>query len=112
MRGMSWEDAHWAQLFALLGFKPGVVSKETVTLSHFLDKCEGIVVNAEAIKALDAAVSTCVHCLASMPPPYMYAAVVSTLLCNSPATARKSHFLAVVVVVVVVVMVVVSTGSW
>jgi dynein heavy chain 2 len=53
---MGWQDSHWAQLFSLLGFKPGVLSKETVTLSHFLDKCDAVVLNAEAIRALDATV--------------------------------------------------------
>jgi dynein heavy chain 2 len=53
---MGWQDSHWAQLFSLLGFKPGVLSKETVTLSHFLDKCDAVVANAEAIKSLDATV--------------------------------------------------------
>jgi hypothetical protein len=56
MRGVGWQDSHWAQLFALLGFKPGVLSKETVTLSHFLNKCDAVVANAEAIKSLDATV--------------------------------------------------------
>jgi dynein heavy chain 2 len=56
MRGVGWQESHWAQLFALLGFKAGVLSKETVTLSHFLDKCGAVVANADAIKALDATV--------------------------------------------------------
>lgn len=59
MRGVGWQDSHWAQLFGLLGFKAGLLSKESVTLSHFLDKCEAVVANAEAIKALDATVSFC-----------------------------------------------------
>jgi dynein heavy chain 2 len=56
MRGIGWQDSHWAQLFALLGFKSGVLSKESVTLSHFLDKCDTVVANAEAIKSMDATV--------------------------------------------------------
>lgn len=56
MRGVGWQDSHWAQLFALLGFKAGVLSKETVTLSHFLDKCDAVMANTDAIKALDATV--------------------------------------------------------
>lgn len=56
MRGMGWQDSHWAQLFSLLGFKPGMLTKENVTLSHFLDKSGAVVANAEVIKALDATV--------------------------------------------------------
>ncbi len=56
MRGLGWEDGHWAQLFSMLGFRPGMLTKETVTLAHFLDKADAIAANAEAIRALDAAV--------------------------------------------------------
>jgi hypothetical protein len=65
MRGVGWADSHWAQLFSLLGFKPGVLSKESVTLSHFLDKCDAVVANAEAIRSLDATVRCCVSGLLS-----------------------------------------------
>lgn len=44
------------QLFALLGFKSGSLTKETVTLAHFLDKADLIIANVEKIKALDATV--------------------------------------------------------
>jgi hypothetical protein len=56
VRGAGWEDAHWAQLFALLGFKPGSLTRETVTLAHFLDKAAELAAAAEAIRALDAQV--------------------------------------------------------
>lgn len=45
------------QLFALLGFESGSLSKETVTLSHFLNKADAIISSVEKIKALDAMVS-------------------------------------------------------
>jgi hypothetical protein len=56
MRGAGWEDTHWGQLFALLGFKAGALFKETVTLAHFLDKADAVAAAAEAIRALDAQV--------------------------------------------------------
>jgi dynein heavy chain 2 len=56
MRGVGWEDSHWLQLFSLLGFKAGSLSKESVTLAHFLDKADAIIANVEKIKALDAMV--------------------------------------------------------
>lgn len=56
MRGINWEDTHWAQLFALLGFKTGSLTKETVTLAHFLDRADTIITNMQQIKALDALV--------------------------------------------------------
>jgi hypothetical protein len=56
MRGAGWEDMHWASLFSLLGFKPGSVTKETVTLAHFLDKADALLLAADKIKALDAQV--------------------------------------------------------
>jgi dynein heavy chain 2 len=56
MRGVGWEDSHWLQLFSLLGFKAGSLSKESVTLAHFLDKADTIIANVEKIKALDAMV--------------------------------------------------------
>lgn len=43
MRGAGWEDTHWGQLFGMLGMKttgPAAVSKETVTLTHFLEKAD------------------------------------------------------------------------
>lgn len=51
-----WEETHWLQLFHMLGFKtsgPNAITKENVTLAHFLDKADALVKNAEAIKALD-----------------------------------------------------------
>lgn len=69
MRGVGWHDSHWAQLFALLAFKPGVLSKESVTLSHFLDKCGAVVANAEAIRSLDATVRCCVSGCCVLPSP-------------------------------------------
>ena len=45
------------QLFTLIGLKtngPLAVSKETVTLAHFLDVADAIVKNVDAIKTLDA----------------------------------------------------------
>ena len=56
MRGTGWEDTHWASLFNMLGFKPGSVTKETVTLAHFLDKADALLLAADKIKALDAQV--------------------------------------------------------
>lgn len=43
LRGAGWEDSHWNQLFGMLGIKttgPAAVSKETVTLTHFLEKAD------------------------------------------------------------------------
>lgn len=57
MRGINWEDTHWAQLFSLLGFKSGTLTKETVTLAHFLDKADAIIAHMQQIKELDAMVS-------------------------------------------------------
>lgn len=57
MRGAGWEDSHWLQLFNLIGLKssgPNAVSKETVTLAHFLDVADAIAKNVEQIKQLDA----------------------------------------------------------
>jgi len=57
MRGAGWEDTHWLQLFKMLGLKTsgeGSVSRETVTLAHFLDVADKVVSNADAIKSLDA----------------------------------------------------------
>ncbi|KXZ45909.1 DHC7 protein [Gonium pectorale] len=57
LRGAGWEDSHWNQLFGMLGMKttgPAAVSKETVTLTHFLEKADLVVKHADAIKALDA----------------------------------------------------------
>ncbi|GLI62890.1 cytoplasmic dynein 1b heavy chain [Volvox africanus] len=57
LRGAGWEDAHWNQLFGMLGMKttgPAAVSKETVTLTHFLEKADQVVKHSDAIKALDA----------------------------------------------------------
>jgi hypothetical protein len=56
LRGHGWEDAHWAQAFALLSFRPGAVTRESVTLSHFLDAAAEVVAQAEALRALDATV--------------------------------------------------------
>ena len=45
------------QLFGLIGLKttgPLAVSKETVTLAHFLDVADALVKNVDAIKSLDA----------------------------------------------------------
>jgi dynein heavy chain 2 len=58
MRGIGWEDSHWAQLFGMLGFKAGSVTKENVTLAHFLDKADAVIANAQQIKELDDMVST------------------------------------------------------
>ncbi|KAG2486208.1 hypothetical protein HYH03_015170 [Edaphochlamys debaryana] len=57
LRGAGWEDSHWSQLFGMLGIKttgPAAVSKETVTLTHFLEKADLVVKHADTIKALDA----------------------------------------------------------
>lgn len=57
LRGAGWEDTHWNQLFGLLGMKtsgPAAVSKETVTLTHFLEKADLVVKHADVIKSLDA----------------------------------------------------------
>eukprot|EP00878_Enallax_costatus_P024703 GHUV01026383.1.p1 GENE.GHUV01026383.1~~GHUV01026383.1.p1 ORF type:complete len:1576 (+),score=459.42 GHUV01026383.1:1611-6338(+) len=54
MRGINWEDTHWVQLFSLLGFKAGTLTKETVTLAHFLDKADAIIAHVQQIKELDA----------------------------------------------------------
>ena len=51
-----------AQLFTLIGLKtngPLAVSKETVTLAHFLDVADAIVKNVDAIKTLDAQAQVC-----------------------------------------------------
>ena len=58
LRGFGWEDGHWCQLFSKLGFRHGTLTKETVTLAHFLDKADVISKSEEAIRALDAAVRT------------------------------------------------------
>jgi dynein heavy chain 2 len=50
------------QLFNLLGLKtngPNAVSKETVTLAHFLDVADAVVKNADSIKSLDAQAQVC-----------------------------------------------------
>nr|ADI46856.1 DHC1bf [Volvox carteri f. nagariensis] len=57
LRGAGWEDSHWNQLFGMLGMKttgPAAISKETVTLTHFLEKADLVVKYTDAIKALDA----------------------------------------------------------
>ncbi|KAG1663699.1 hypothetical protein FOA52_013267 [Chlamydomonas sp. UWO 241] len=57
MRGAGWEDTHWLQLFKMIGLKtdgPTGLTKETVTLAHFLDVADAIVLNLDAIKKLDA----------------------------------------------------------
>nr|BBC28429.1 cytoplasmic dynein 1b heavy chain [Yamagishiella unicocca] len=57
LRGAGWEDSHWNQLFGMLGIKttgPAAVSKESVTLTHFLEKADLVVKHADAIKSLDA----------------------------------------------------------
>lgn len=59
MRGIGWEDSHWAQLFSLLGFKAGSVTKENVTLAHFLDRADAVIAHAQQIKELDDMVSMC-----------------------------------------------------
>ena len=51
------------QLFNLIGLKtngPTAVSKETVTLAHFLDVADAVVKNVDAIKSLDAQAQVCV----------------------------------------------------
>lgn len=56
-RGAGWEDNHWHQLFTMLGLKttgPKAVTKETVTLAHFLDVADMLIKFAEKIKLLDA----------------------------------------------------------
>ena len=50
------------QLFNLIGLKtngPTAVSKETVTLAHFLDVADAVVKNVDAIKSLDAQAQVC-----------------------------------------------------
>ncbi len=45
LRGAGWEDSHWGQLFGMIGIKttgPAAVSKENVTLTHFLEKAEAV----------------------------------------------------------------------
>lgn len=57
MRGAGWEENHWLQMFQLIGLKTTgsmAVSKETVTLAHFLDVADAVVRAADQIKALDA----------------------------------------------------------
>jgi hypothetical protein len=56
LRGAGWEDTHWGSLFNLLGFRPGSVTKETVTLAQLLDKADTILTVVDKIKALDAQV--------------------------------------------------------
>lgn len=61
VRGVGWEDNHWAELFRLLGLRlsgAGSVSKESVTLAHFLDKADVLLANVEQIRALDAQVGS------------------------------------------------------
>jgi len=46
MRGAGWEEGHWLQLFQVLGLKTtgaNAVSRETVTLAHFLDVADSVV---------------------------------------------------------------------
>jgi hypothetical protein len=61
-RGNGWEDSHWSQLFSLLGLPSTgarALSKESLTLAHFLDRADQLVASADKITALDAQVSCC-----------------------------------------------------
>ena len=56
-RGEGWELSHWAQLFSLLRFPtkgPEAVSRENLTLQHFLDKADLLVEKSEELKTLHA----------------------------------------------------------
>ncbi|KAJ9505745.1 hypothetical protein QJQ45_029246, partial [Haematococcus lacustris] len=63
LRGAGWEESHWLQaspqpsLFQMLGLQTSgsaAVTRETVTLAHFLDCADAVVKHADAIKAMDA----------------------------------------------------------
>lgn len=56
LRGIGWEDQHWVQLFSLIGIKPGSLTKEVVTLAHFLDRADAVAAAADRIRELDAQV--------------------------------------------------------
>jgi dynein heavy chain 2 len=56
-RGEGWESSHWAQLFSMLRFPtkgPEAVSRENLTLQHFLDKADLLIEKTEDLKTLHA----------------------------------------------------------
>ena len=56
-RGEGWESTHWAQLFSLLQFPtkgPEAVSRENLTLQHFLDKADLLIDKMDELKTLHA----------------------------------------------------------
>lgn len=45
LRGAGWEETHWNTLFNMIGIKttgPTAVTKENVTLTHFLEKADQV----------------------------------------------------------------------
>jgi dynein heavy chain 2 len=54
-RGEGWESTHWAQLFSLLQFPtkgPEAVTRENLTLQHFLDKADLLIDKMDDLKTL------------------------------------------------------------
>ena len=54
-RGEGWESSHWAQLFSILRFPtkgPEAVTRENLTLQHFLDKADLLIEKADELKTL------------------------------------------------------------
>ena len=56
-RGEGWESSHWAQLFSLLRFPtkgPEAVTRENLTLQHFLDRADLLIEKTDELKTLHA----------------------------------------------------------
>ena len=56
-RGEGWESTHWAQLFSLLRFPtkgPEAVTRENLTLEHFLDRADLLIEKMDDLKTLHA----------------------------------------------------------
>ena len=56
-RGEGWESSHWAQLFSLLRFPtkgPEAVTRENLTLQHFLDRADLLIEKMDELKTLHA----------------------------------------------------------
>jgi len=54
-RGEGWEGSHWAQLFSMLRFPtkgPEAVTRENLTLQHFLDRAELLIEKLDDLKKL------------------------------------------------------------
>ena len=54
-RGEGWEGSHWAQLFSMLRFPtkgPEAVTRENLTLQHFLDRADLLIEKLDQLKKL------------------------------------------------------------